>query len=433
VQARRAIVERLIALVLAGALLAACGQSGAPAPSEPTAAPAPAQNVTLLLWHGWYGAERATLGRIVERYNRDRVDGRISLQSVPLASFAGDLRAAVDAGSGPHLAIIPNTWAGDLALAGALLPLDEEISADELDRMLPATVAGARAAAADGETRLYGMPISFDTLALYYNAANVLAPPEDTATLLERARGLGDPQAAPPIWGLALNLSLDNMLGYLYAFGGRVFDNEGQVAIGSSGRAGAEQWLAWMQEMQADTLLLTRADSSVLVDRELRNGRAMMTFDWAHRLELYRNLWGENLGVAPLPRLSATNAPPSAYVRSDLLVLNSRIGAAERRAALDFLRYMAGEEAQLALLLGDVQPALHNMPLDGDDSRIRAAIAFRTQAEQGVPMPNFAQRGVVEQELKLMQRQVLQGLATPADAVAEAERRLRERLAQAQQ
>jgi hypothetical protein len=44
-------------------------------------------------------------------------------------------------------------------------------------------------------------------------------------------------------------------------------------------------------------------------------------------------------------------------------------------------------------------------------------------------MPNSPARVVVEQELKVMQRQVFLGLATPADAVTEADRRLRERLA----
>jgi hypothetical protein len=43
-------------------------------------------------------------------------------------------------------------------------------------------------------------------------------------------------------------------------------------------------------------------------------------------------------------------------------------------------------------------------------------------------MPNGAERGLIEQELRLMLQQVLSGLATPADAVADADRRLRERL-----
>ena len=426
--ARRTMTDRLLALLIL-ALLTACSQGSVPDPAIPTSSPTPAPtSVTLLLWHGWSGSERMALGRLVERYNREYPAGRISLQSVPLAAFAGDMRVAADAGSGPHMALIPNSWVGDLALAGALLPLDEELPADDLAQLLPVSVAGARAAAADGTPRLYGVPISFDTLALFYNTANVLSPPEDSATLFERARGLGAPQAATPIWGLALNLSLDNTLGYLYAFGGRIFDDEGQLVLGTSGRSGTEQWLTWLQSLQSDPLLLTRTESSVMVDRELRNGRALMTFDWAHRYDLYRNLWGDNLGVAPLPHLSETNTAPRAYVRSDLLVLNSRIGSAERAAAIRFLRYMLTDEAQAVLLAGNLQPVLQTLPLDGTDIRLAAARAFRLQAEQGLPMPNFAQRALIEQELKLMQRQVLSGLATPADAVSDTERRLRERL-----
>ena len=51
---------------------------------------------------------------------------------------------------------------------------------------------------------------------------NLLRAPEDTDTLISNAHGLSDPAA--PRWGLAINLSLDNTIGYLYAADGRVFD-----------------------------------------------------------------------------------------------------------------------------------------------------------------------------------------------------------------
>jgi ABC-type glycerol-3-phosphate transport system substrate-binding protein len=241
-------------------------------------------------------------------------------------------------------------------------------------------------------------------------------------------RGLSDPEAQPPIWGLALNLSYDNTIGYLYAFDGRVFDDDGRVALGREGRAGAEQWLAWLTQLHTDPRILARSDSSILVDRELKDGRAIMTFDWAHQIGIYRELWGDQLGLAPLPRLSETGQMPRPYVRTDILAINSLVGASERDAAVRFLRFMIGEEAQAALLQSDMQPASRTLALTGGSPQIAAAQVFRTQAEQGLPMPNANTRAFVEQEIRRMQRQALLGLATPADAVAEADRRLRERL-----
>jgi maltose-binding protein MalE len=153
-----------------------------------------------------------------------------------------------------------------------------------------------------------------------------------------------------------------------------------------------------------------------------------MTFDWSQHIATYRNLWGAQLGVAPLPRLSETNQPPQPYVRSDVLAINARAGAAERQAALTFMHFMIGEEAQRELLGSDIQPARATLALEGSDPQLAAARAFRSQAMQGQPMPNSPSRAVVEQEIKLMQRQVLMGFLSPADAVTDADRRLRERL-----
>src|SRR4029453_19372898 len=135
------------------------------------------------------------------------------------------------------------------------------IAESEQAALLPATLGGAKARDHAGSLHLYGLPISFDTLALYYNTANVLAPPDDTAKLLDYAHGLGNPSV--PRWGLALNLSIDSTIGYLYAFGGRVFDDDGKLALGGSGRDGAEKWLNWLLKLNGDTQLRAHTGSSI--------------------------------------------------------------------------------------------------------------------------------------------------------------------------
>jgi ABC-type glycerol-3-phosphate transport system substrate-binding protein len=116
-----------------------------------------------------------------------------------------------------------------------------------------------------------------------------------------------------------------------------------------------------------------------------------------------------------------------------VLAINARVGTNERRAALEFLRFMIGEEAQRELLKSDIQPARKDLKLEGDDLdklQIAAAQAFRSQAEQGQPMPNLPtrERDLLRRELERMQQQVLLGEATPADAVTETDKRLRELL-----
>lgn len=413
-----------VALLL---VLAGCSAGAAPPAATPTA-PALAGG-TLVLWNGWPASARQPLSRLVDRFNQQHPDGRIILQSIPLASFESDLRAALAAGGGPHIVLMPNSWVGSLAEQNALLPLDDLVPAAERQALLPSALGGAQARGPDGTARLYGLPISIDTLALFYDKRNLLRPPDDTDTLISNARGLGDPSA--PRWGLAFNLSLDNTIGYLYAAGGRVFDDAGTLVLADAGRAGAERWLGWLKQLSDDRQLLARADGSIEIDRAVKGGRVLITFDWAHQLGFYRSLWGENMGVARLPRLAATNQPPQPYVRSDVLAINSRATAAERQAALAFLAFMVGPEAQADLLRGDVEPARADLQLDTlglDAGQQLAAEVFRDEARQGLPVPNGPARDLVRRELAQMQRQVLRGDASPADAVTDAATRLRDQI-----
>src|SRR5262249_16017378 len=148
-----------------------------------------------------------------------------------------------------------------------------------------------------GTTQLYGLPITFDTSVLYYNKANVFEPPVDTDTMLAFARGLTDTSTPSPIWGLAYNLSLDHTIGYLYAFDGQIFDDQGKVVLGQGGRAGTERWLHWLLDLRQDQQLLAVADG-IRVDGAIKAQQAFMTVNWANQLSAYRALWGDRMGVA---------------------------------------------------------------------------------------------------------------------------------------
>ena len=123
--ARRAIAQRVAACLLL-IVLTACAATAEPATSPAPTAPAAANSsaVTLVLWHGWSGADSQVLGRLVKRFNQQHLDGQVILQTVPLASFDGNLRGQIASGSGPHLMLLPNSWIGGLAHSDLLLPLD---------------------------------------------------------------------------------------------------------------------------------------------------------------------------------------------------------------------------------------------------------------------------------------------------------------------
>lgn len=428
-QIRRVLVTVLVLLTLAG-----CAGGGAG--PTPTAAPAPAQagRTVLILWHAWPAREGRALAGLVDRFNRATPGVQIVLQSRPAARLRGDMADAVAEGGGPHLALVPSHTLGALVDEGALRASDELLPAGELERLLPAAVGAGRVDGAGGPTT-YGIPITFDTLALYYNKANFAgAPPADTRGLLAVARGLTDTRGDPPVWGLAFNLSLDRTIGYMYAFGGQVFDEQGRVVLGVEGRAGAEAWLSWLLALREDPRILASTDG-VAVDSVLNTQQALMTIDWAHAAASYSALWPGTMGVAPLPRLADGDAAPVPYVQSDVLVVNARLGGdAEQAAAASFASYMVAEGAQRELLRAGRQPVLMSLDLDAEDPTVppalrEAAAAFRAQARGGQPMPNSrAANEIVWGVLSDMHSSALRRLLTPAQAVESADAALRARL-----
>jgi ABC-type glycerol-3-phosphate transport system substrate-binding protein len=117
---------------------------------------------------------------------------QVVLQSRPVVSLHRDLAGAVADGGGPHMAILPSHSLGALAADGSILPVDGLVPEGELARLVPAAVGAAQVRGADAAP-LYGVPLTFDTLALYYNKANFTGdPPADTDELLRVARGITD-------------------------------------------------------------------------------------------------------------------------------------------------------------------------------------------------------------------------------------------------
>jgi maltose-binding protein MalE len=385
---------------------------------------------TLVFWHAWPSPEQHVLARLVDRYNQSRPDTHVVLQAMPVASLTDELRVAALVGSGPHLVLLQSHTLGPLVQEGLLLALDESmVSPDERADLLPTALSSAHVLDDEGALHLYGLPITFDTLALYYHGAHLSEPPATTALMLDHANRIADTSSEPRTWGMAYTLALDNTIAYLPAFGGYVFDEEGTIVLGDAGRAGTERWLQWLLELRQDEQVLAVSDS-IAVDSALKAQQAFMTIDWSHALADYRALWADNLVVAMLPYLNESERPPRPYVQSDTLSINARvIDDRERQAALDFARYLLSPEAQQALLEVGKQPALLGLQITGDTPHAEAARIFRAQALQGQAMPDSRPvNEMVRTELYRMQLSVLRGLTTPAEAVTDADTVLRQRL-----
>ena len=180
--------------------LIACNAPAAPlssSPPAPTVVAGERAKTVLILWHDWSYPKDRVLSALIERYNRSNSSTQIVLQAHPIASLTSDMALAVSEGGGPHMAILKSHTIGGLAEDGHLLPLDDLLDQADLRQLLPQALGSAQVASITASV-LYGVPLTFDTLALYYNKANFAsAPPTDTTTLLTVARGLTDTRSNP--------------------------------------------------------------------------------------------------------------------------------------------------------------------------------------------------------------------------------------------
>ena len=117
----------------------------------------------------------------------------IEALAVPFDQLKNKFSTETATGGGPDLLIGPLDWVGELATGELIAPLDEMATADDPGAFLPATVDALKY---DG--KLYGMPESFETVALYYNTDLVQTAPATTAEVYDMSCQACRP--APTAW-----------------------------------------------------------------------------------------------------------------------------------------------------------------------------------------------------------------------------------------
>ncbi len=408
-----ALWRRGLSLLTILLLLVRCGEladTPTQQPTEPTAA-APTR-ITLTVWHGESGAINETLQRLLLDYQRNPSHSNIEIQVESHGTnLLSDYKEAVLAGGSPDLVLLAeNRWLGPLAEQNLVLDITRRITSTEAASFLPAALDGARY-----NQKLYGLPLTLDLPVLYYNRANISeALPESTNEWLAAARSF----TTETNQGLAYNLSLYFTQPYISAFDGQFFDQTEQVVLGTNSFTPTLEWLSWVRDLSNDQLLLARDDNR-LINRAIQQNTALMTIDWARNLTDYRQVWGDNVGVRPLPRLSQTGKQPQPYVRSSILALNPRSAEIQQNAAFEVMRFLAAPTAQ-AELRSIGLPTVRRDLAEADPVQTQIELA----ASRGVAWPTSIRFNNSWDTLAAMLRNVLNG-ASIESTIDETDRRLR--------
>jgi len=372
--------------------------------------PAAAQDSgKLTLWHGWTGVEADTLNNeIIPAWKEAHPGVEINVLAVPFDQLKNKYQTEAATGGGPDLLIGPADWVGELASAELILPLDDLVSADTLASYVPASVDALKS---DG--KLYGLPESIETVALYYNKDMVPTPPTSTTELAQMAADINAADSSK--YGFALFSNFYHPAGYLFGWGGQIFDDTNHSAFDSPE---VVSFLGWMKDLTSKPGIYHQNDDAA-ISSLFKEGKAGMVINGPWALGDYQaTLGADKVGVAELPVISENgDAAPKPFLGVKHIMVNSNDSGDQANLAVQFAEFFTG--AQVGKILADSAGHLPaNTGVDISDNPI--ASAFVAQAANSTPMPTIPEMGQVWAPAEDMIAKALSGDATPEQAAADA-------------
>ena len=361
----------------------------------------------LALWHGWTGAEADTLNNtIIPAWKTANPNVEVEALAVPFDQLKNKFSTDTATGGGPDLLIGPADWVGELATGELIKALDDMATSDITDAYLPATIDQLKF---DG--KLYGLPESFECVALYYNTDLVKTAPKDTNEVYSVSAGM-----ASGTYGLALLSNFYHPAGFLFGFGGQLFDDQNKCILNSPETV---NFLTWLGNFTTKPGLFQQNDDAA-ISSLFKSGKAGMVVNGPWALGDYTGALGaDKVAVAPIPLISESNNDPAKpFLGLKQMMMNNNIDGDQATLAFEFMKFFTGPESAgpLAEKNGHL-PANKSIDISGNE----IAQAFVKQAETATPTPTIPEMGQVWDPAGAMITAVLAGDQTPEEAAKDAQ------------
>lgn len=369
-------------------------------PIPPTTAPDAEVNASvsadpprgrLVIWHSFAAGSREeqTLNSLLDAARQAQPDLDITSQAVPGDRLPDRFELVAAAGGGPDLVIAPNDHLLRQARAEMLRNLDANVAASA-SSFAPNAIGSMTV---DG--KVYGVPLSRATIALYYNRGIVPSPPKTTQELIDAAKA-----------GLSVVLvrSSYHNFAFLGAFGGQLFDGEGRCIADAGGVADAFGYLRDLKAAGAN--FVTDGNEAEAL---FKTGQAAITLNGSWLVGDYQAALGDQLGVAAVPAGPAGPAKP--LVSASGIFINANSAHHDQATALALRLTNAEAQLQWADQAG-LLPANPTVAIADEDVGGLAAAALT-----GIARPLRAEADAFWQPFDAALAEVLENNADPVAAV----------------
>jgi arabinogalactan oligomer/maltooligosaccharide transport system substrate-binding protein len=364
----------------------------------------------VLVWHAYTGLEKTALEHTAERWNQAHPDKPITLVAVPYDAFADKLSSAIPRGNGPDLFIYSQDRIGDWAESGTIEPIEFWVDDARLDRF---GLEAVNAMAYRGS--LWGLPLATKSLALYYRTDLIATPPATTNELV----ALTTRMKARAGYALAYaNVDLYGHAPWLHAFGGRVMDDAGKLAIATPEAAAAMQFA---RSLVVRGVVPNNAEAP-LVASLFNEGKAatVMSGPWF----ITDIAQGVPWAVATLPTVSESGQPAAPFLGAEGILMSAR--ARDKDLAFAVMDALTSDDAAVTRAREARQVVANTSAYaDPEVAKDPALRTFRAQLAHTVSMPKAGAMRSVWTPYKTALGEVLSGRADAATQLESVEREVR--------
>ncbi len=239
------------------------------------------------------------------------------------------------------------------------------------------------------DNKIYGVPYSYESMALVYNQDLITEIPEDFEQLKEKAHQLTDIDNDE--FGFIYDFaSLYRSYAFIAGFGGYVFGEEDvgyDVSDIGLANQGAIEGVNYIKSLVEEGLMVLGVDA----DELFQQGQVAMTLTGPWAIPEYQNA-GINVGVAAIPKLP-NGEYPKPFVGAVGYYISSYTNY-EQEAA-EFVRWLTDIERAEKRLQDLSQIIPHQELLDSPNLDDENITAFMNQSERGVIMPNVPEMSIV--------------------------------------
>ncbi|MBP7149124.1 MAG: extracellular solute-binding protein [Acidobacteria bacterium] len=379
----------------------------------------PALSADLVVWHSYRGEEKAAFEKAIADYNAANAGKhKVTTLAVAFDAFADKISAAVPRGQGPDVFIYAQDRLGGWIEAGKTIePLDFFLDENVKKRFLPGMLD-----AMTYRGQVYGLPLNFKAIAMYYNKALVKAPPATTGELVKTAKALTNPAAGQ--FGLVYWYSNFYYHAPLWnGFGAPVFDAQRRPVLNNpEGVRSLELLLKWVDKDK----ILPAEPSTALVTQLFNKGKAAIVFSGPWFLGEIDSAIG--FGLATLPTIDEAGGKP---MKPWTTVEGLYIAAPSKNkdAAYELIKYLSDvPAAKILALQGRQTPANRDVYADKDVAADPILRVFRQQVENSIPMPNYAEMAMFWTPITTAMNTIVQKSASPKAALDVAQKETVERI-----